>query len=155
MTKCRLATGLRVTGRRQPSLVSSRSEQNLQSSTPAPATRTSANRHENQRADVLMWSFHFSLGNSPSPRGDGVPLPAGGSPKSTRRPFGRISERVRDTAVKLGRRQARGGARGIPGERKYETSTLSLTEQTVETYAKAMVTITTSRMGRPTIPEVR
>src|SRR5215470_19190515 len=81
MTKCRLATGLRVTGRRQPSLVSSRSEQNLQSSTPAPATRTSANRHENQRADVLMWSFHFSLGNSPSPRGDGVPLPAGGSPK--------------------------------------------------------------------------
>src|SRR5215471_1673157 len=75
--------------------------------------------------------------------------------RSTRRPSGRISERVRDTAVKLERRQARGGARGMPGERKYETSTLSLRAQTVETYAKAEVTITTSRMGRPTIPDVR
>src|SRR5215470_18640720 len=75
--------------------------------------------------------------------------------RPTRRPFSRIGERVRDTAVKLERRQARGGARGMPGERKYETSTLSLRAQTVETYAKAMVTITTSRMGRPTIPDVR
>src|SRR5215468_8910327 len=60
--------------------------------------------------------------------------------RSTRRPFSRISERVRNTAEKLEWRQARGGARGMPGERKYETSTLSLTAQTVETYAKAMVT---------------
>src|SRR5215471_3226747 len=75
--------------------------------------------------------------------------------RSTRRPFSRISERVRNTAEKLEWRQARGGARGMPGERKYETSTLSLRAQTVETYAKAEVTITTSRMGRPTIPDVR